>query len=127
MGPPRMIHRLAVPLTARAPSALPTEEADARPLVTSWPAGHPGGCRLRWGSAFRSASDRENAMSEIPSSVKYVVVGAGINGLSTGWHLAMELARRKRGTGNDVIVLGQDRRRRGRLRGSRAVACATST
>ena len=44
-------------------------------------------------------------MSEIPGSVSYVVVGAGIHGLSTGWHLAMELARRKRGSGKDVIVL----------------------
>ena len=44
-------------------------------------------------------------MSEIPGSVSYVVVGAGIHGLSTGWHLAMELARRGRGSGKDVIVL----------------------
>ena len=43
-------------------------------------------------------------MHEIPGSVSYVVVGAGIHGLSTGWHLAMELARRKRGSGADVIV-----------------------
>ncbi|HEV8310812.1 MAG TPA: FAD-binding oxidoreductase [Methylomirabilota bacterium] len=44
-------------------------------------------------------------MSEIPGSVKYVIVGAGIHGLSTAWHLAMELGRRKRGSGNDVIVV----------------------
>ena len=30
----------------------------------------------------------------IPRSARYVVIGAGIHGLSTGWHLAMELERR---------------------------------
>ena len=33
----------------------------------------------------------------IPRSARYVVIGAGIHGLSTGWHLAMELERRKQG------------------------------
>ena len=44
-------------------------------------------------------------MSDLPGAVTYVVVGAGIHGLSTGWHLAMELERRKRGSGKDVLVL----------------------
>jgi glycine/D-amino acid oxidase-like deaminating enzyme len=44
-------------------------------------------------------------MSHLPSSVHAVVVGAGIHGLSTGWHLGLELARRGRGTGRDVVVL----------------------
>jgi glycine/D-amino acid oxidase-like deaminating enzyme len=44
-------------------------------------------------------------MNEIPQSVKYVVIGAGIHGLSTGWHLAMELEARGRGSGKDVVVL----------------------
>ncbi len=44
-------------------------------------------------------------MTDLPASAQYVVVGAGIHGLSTAWHLAMELARRKRGSGRDVIVL----------------------
>ena len=29
-----------------------------------------------------------------PASVRHVVVGAGIHGLSTAWHLAMELENR---------------------------------
>jgi glycine/D-amino acid oxidase-like deaminating enzyme len=29
-------------------------------------------------------------MTHIPDSVQSVVVGAGIHGLSTAWHLAME-------------------------------------
>ena len=44
-------------------------------------------------------------MSELPTSAKYVILGAGIHGLSTGWHLAMELERRGRGSGADIIVL----------------------
>jgi len=44
-------------------------------------------------------------MSDVPASTQYVVVGAGIHGLSTGWHLAMELRRRKRGSGQDIVVL----------------------
>jgi glycine/D-amino acid oxidase-like deaminating enzyme len=44
-------------------------------------------------------------MSELPESVQYVVLGAGIHGLSSAWHLAMELKARGRGSGADVIVL----------------------
>ena len=41
----------------------------------------------------------------IPASSPYVVVGAGIHGLSTGFHLAKELAARGLGSGADIIVL----------------------
>jgi glycine/D-amino acid oxidase-like deaminating enzyme len=44
-------------------------------------------------------------MDELPSSVKYVVIGAGIHGLSSAWHLALDLKKRRRGSGEDVIVL----------------------
>ena len=44
-------------------------------------------------------------MTDLPSSARYVVLGAGIHGLSAGWHLAMELENRKRGSGADVIIL----------------------
>jgi glycine/D-amino acid oxidase-like deaminating enzyme len=44
-------------------------------------------------------------MSRLPESVHAVVVGAGIHGLSTGWHLGLELARRRRGSGQEVVVL----------------------
>ena len=44
-------------------------------------------------------------MSQLPSSVHAVVIGAGIHGLSTGWHLGLELERRRRGSGRDVVVL----------------------
>jgi glycine/D-amino acid oxidase-like deaminating enzyme len=35
----------------------------------------------------------------------YVVVGAGMHGLSTGYHLAVELRRRGLGSGSEVVVL----------------------
>ncbi|HSF61193.1 MAG TPA: FAD-binding oxidoreductase [Gaiellaceae bacterium] len=41
----------------------------------------------------------------IPASSPYVVVGAGIHGLSTAYHLAVELAARGQGSGADILVL----------------------
>ena len=41
----------------------------------------------------------------IPSRSRFVVVGAGIHGLSTGYHLAKELRTRGLGSGADVVVL----------------------
>ena len=40
-----------------------------------------------------------------PKRSKYVVVGAGIHGLSTAYHLAKELRTRGLGSGADVVVL----------------------
>jgi glycine/D-amino acid oxidase-like deaminating enzyme len=44
-------------------------------------------------------------MSELPASPRFVVVGAGIHGLSTAYHLAKELRARGAGSGADVVVL----------------------
>jgi glycine/D-amino acid oxidase-like deaminating enzyme len=41
----------------------------------------------------------------IPASSRFVVVGAGMHGLSTAYHLATELAARGSGSGADIIVL----------------------
>jgi glycine/D-amino acid oxidase-like deaminating enzyme len=41
----------------------------------------------------------------IPQSVKYVVIGAGVHGLSTAWHLADGLAAKGRGGGQDILVI----------------------
>jgi len=40
-----------------------------------------------------------------PTASRYVVVGAGIHGLSTAYHLAKELRTRGTGSGADVVVL----------------------
>ena len=42
---------------------------------------------------------------ELPKHSPYVVVGAGMHGLSTAWHLARELTSRGVGSGADVLVL----------------------
>ena len=41
----------------------------------------------------------------LPESVRFVVIGAGVHGLSTAWHLAKELEASGRGSGADVVVL----------------------
>jgi glycine/D-amino acid oxidase-like deaminating enzyme len=41
----------------------------------------------------------------LPTHAKYVVIGAGVHGLSTAWHLAKELEARGTGSGADVVVL----------------------
>ena len=41
----------------------------------------------------------------LPSDSRFVVVGAGIHGLSTAYHLAKELSVRGAGSGADIVVL----------------------
>ena len=41
----------------------------------------------------------------LPASTPYLVVGAGIHGLSTAYHLAKELEARGLGAGADIVVL----------------------
>jgi glycine/D-amino acid oxidase-like deaminating enzyme len=45
----------------------------------------------------------------LPASSPYVVVGAGIHGLSTAYHLALELRAKGTGRGADVVVLDKSR------------------
>jgi methylglutamate dehydrogenase subunit A len=55
----------------------------------------------------------------IPDHSRYVIVGAGIHGLSTAWHLAAELRRRGLGGGEDIVVLDK----RGVGAGASGIAC----
>src|SRR5205809_7507591 len=41
----------------------------------------------------------------LPKTSRYVIVGAGIHGLSTAYHLARELRERGSGSGADIVVL----------------------
>ena len=41
----------------------------------------------------------------VPLSVKYAIIGAGIHGLSTGFHLAQMLKKSGRGSGEDILVV----------------------
>ena len=57
----------------------------------------------------------------VPTHSRYVIIGAGIHGLSTAWHLAGELRARGRGGGADIVVL--DKRAVGA--GASGIACGT--
>ncbi|MBN2038688.1 MAG: FAD-binding oxidoreductase [Spirochaetes bacterium] len=41
----------------------------------------------------------------LPTQSKYIIVGAGMHGLSTAYHLAKELRLKGRGSGKDIIVI----------------------
>ncbi len=56
---------------------------------------------------------------ELPPGSRYVVVGAGVHGLSTAWHLARELRRRGLGSGADVVVVDKT----GVAAGASGIAC----
>jgi methylglutamate dehydrogenase subunit A len=58
-------------------------------------------------------------MSTLPNSSSYVIVGAGVHGLSTAWHLAMELEARGAGSGRDIVVLDKS----GPGAGATGIAC----
>jgi methylglutamate dehydrogenase subunit A len=58
-------------------------------------------------------------MITLPSAVSYVVVGAGVHGLSTAWHVAMALQARRTGSGRDVVVLDKT----GPGAGATGIAC----
>jgi methylglutamate dehydrogenase subunit A len=55
----------------------------------------------------------------MPEHVRYVVIGAGIHGLSTAWHLARRLRATGAGDGSDVLVLDKT----GVAAGASGVAC----
>ena len=41
----------------------------------------------------------------LPRSARFVVVGAGVHGLSSAYHLAMYLERSGKGKGSDVVLI----------------------
>ncbi|MFL6135723.1 MAG: FAD-dependent oxidoreductase, partial [Nocardioidaceae bacterium] len=40
-----------------------------------------------------------------PSDIRFLVIGAGVHGLSTAWHLAKALRASGRGDGRDILVI----------------------
>lgn len=54
-----------------------------------------------------------------PAHSKYIIIGTGIHGLSTAYHLALELKARKKGSGADIIVLDKS----GISSGATGIAC----
>src|SRR5262245_23542182 len=54
-----------------------------------------------------------------PEHVEYLIIGAGVHGLSTAYHLALELRARGRGGGADVLVVDKT----GVAAGASGIAC----
>lgn len=55
----------------------------------------------------------------LPTHAKYVIIGAGIHGLSTAYHLALSLKATGRGGGEDIIILDKG----GIAAGASGIAC----
>ena len=58
-------------------------------------------------------------MISLPSHVKYFIIGAGVHGLSTAYHLALELKTRRKGSGADILVVDK----KGIAAGASGIAC----
>ena len=55
----------------------------------------------------------------LPSNVKYLIIGAGIHGLSTAYHLAQRLKASGKGDGSDILVIDKG----GIASGASGIAC----
>ena len=55
----------------------------------------------------------------LPNQSKYVIIGAGIHGLSTAYHLALELKAKRQGSGADIIIIDKT----GLCAGATGIAC----
>jgi len=54
-----------------------------------------------------------------PTKAKYVIIGAGIHGLSTAWHLAEKIKKKGNGSNNDIVVIDKG----GIASGASGIAC----
>lgn len=55
----------------------------------------------------------------IPEHVKFIIIGAGIHGLSTAYHLAVKLKSSGKGSGKDILVVDKS----GIAAGASGIAC----
>jgi glycine/D-amino acid oxidase-like deaminating enzyme len=55
----------------------------------------------------------------MPTHAKYVIIGAGVHGLSTAWHLAERLRASGRGDGKDILIIDKA----GIAAGASGIAC----
>jgi glycine/D-amino acid oxidase-like deaminating enzyme len=54
-----------------------------------------------------------------PKHTKYLIIGAGVHGLSTAYHLARELKKQTKGSGTDILILDKT----GVAAGASGIAC----
>src|SRR5258708_19999268 len=62
---------------------------------------------------------REGEGMAFPTRVKYLIIGAGVHGLSTAYHLAAALSARGLGSGGDILVVDKS----GIAAGPSGIAC----
>jgi len=55
----------------------------------------------------------------VPAKTKFLIIGAGVHGLSTAYHLALELKARGKGSGTDILVVDKT----GIAAGASGIAC----
>lgn len=55
----------------------------------------------------------------VPAQAKFLIIGAGVHGLSTAYHLALELKARGKGSGTDILVVDKT----GIAAGASGIAC----
>ena len=55
----------------------------------------------------------------VPAQAKFLIIGAGVHGLSTAYHLALELKARGKGSGTDILVVDNT----GIAAGASGIAC----
>jgi hypothetical protein len=55
----------------------------------------------------------------LPSHTRFLIIGAGVHGLSTGYHLALELRARGKGSGSDILIVDKT----GIAAGASGIAC----
>ena len=55
----------------------------------------------------------------LPNKIEYLIIGAGVHGLSTAYHLAKYLKAKGQGTGQDILVIEKS----GIAAGASGVAC----
>src|SRR5687768_6539331 len=55
----------------------------------------------------------------VPDHSPYLIIGAGVHGLSTAYHLSLELKARGKGSGRDILVLDKT----GVAAGASGIAC----
>src|SRR5262249_54389475 len=67
----------------------------------------------------RSIPLEKSRVMTIPAHVEYLIIGAGVHGLSTAYHLALELKAQGRGSGGDVLVVDKT----GAAAGASGIAC----
>lgn len=55
----------------------------------------------------------------LPNHTKYLIIGAGVHGLSTAYHLALNLKSKNKGSGKDIIIIDK----KGVAAGASGIAC----